>query len=330
VAIRDVVDVKSCPYCDGNRLELLFDGVTDRLRFVPGSWTFLQCADCRSAVLSPKPTDERLGSLYPPIYTFSTAAGGAAGLVASVEYRLFFHPQYRTQVATILKALGTRSAGGRRLLDVGCGRGHRLPLLQASGFTVEATDLEPEVVAFVARQFGIRAVVSDVADLTSNFKPASFDVVTAFYVLEHVPDVHAALAAYYALMKPGGLLVVAVPFVDGLQPRLFGRRWSNTAEAPRHLSIPSHAGLQKACETQGFADCRFYPDSSLQSAANIALSVIPGGATTSAYGSGGLAALGLRALGAVVTLATIPISLIHRNLTATPSFGILAARKPAG
>lgn len=324
------VEVTTCLYCDGARLEPLFDRVVDRLGFVPGSWAFRKCADCGSAILSPKPPDETLAALYPPVYTFSPEvrdAGGVSRMLASAEYSLFFRPQYRTQVKTVLRALGG-SASGLRLLDIGCGRGYRLPLLQAEGFAVEATDFEPAVVDYVAHRFGVRAVATDVAGLTEHFDREGFDVVTAFYVLEHVPDIHAAINAYCALLKPGGLLVAAVPFVDGLQPRLLGRHWSNTAEAPRHLSIPSHAGLRRACETAGLVDCRFYPDSALQSAANVALSVLPGGATTAAYGSGRVGALLLRALGAGVTLASVPASLVHSRITSTPSFGMIVARRP--
>jgi hypothetical protein len=60
-------------------------------------------------------------------------------------------------------------------------------------------------------------------------------VVTAFHVLEHVPDPVGMTRRMLEWLAPGGLLVVEVPNAGGLGARLFGRAWSGL-ELPRHLS----------------------------------------------------------------------------------------------
>lgn len=54
-------------------------------------------------------------------------------------------------------------------------------------------DFQPEAVDYLRQQLGIPAVCADAAQAAKHFPPASFDVITAFYVLEHVPDVQAVL-----------------------------------------------------------------------------------------------------------------------------------------
>jgi SAM-dependent methyltransferase len=71
--------------------------------------------------------------------------------------------------------------------------------------------------------------------LTAPFTPGEFDCVTAFHVLEHVPDPIGAVRRMLGWLAPGGLLIVEVPNAGGLGARLFGQAWSGL-ELPRHLS----------------------------------------------------------------------------------------------
>ena len=50
-------------------------------------------------------------------------------------------------------------------------------------------DLIPEPVEYVKKELGVPAVCTDMAGLPRAFEPGSFDLLTAFQVIEHVPDV---------------------------------------------------------------------------------------------------------------------------------------------
>jgi SAM-dependent methyltransferase len=43
------------------------------------------------------------------------------------------------------------------------------------------------------------------------FAPNSFDLVTCYNVIEHLPDVGAALTGFFHALKPGGLILIAAP-----------------------------------------------------------------------------------------------------------------------
>jgi hypothetical protein len=86
-------------------------------------------------------------------------------------------------------------------LDVGAGRGDFAPVFQ--GRTAIALDVYPY------------PEVDIVCDLTQTnpFRPSSFEAVTLMNVMEHVYDTHTLLGTLVRLLKPGGVLIVAIPFM---------------------------------------------------------------------------------------------------------------------
>lgn len=320
-----------CLYCAGESYRPLFAEVEDRLGHVPGRWAFLRCEGCGSAMLAPQPRAEDLGTFYPPVYGFTQKVvrpGLLPQLMAGLD-RAFFALLYEGQVRAILRAAGIRSGAGQRLLDVGCGRGLRLQAFQRRGFEVQGMDFQPEVVADVQERLGIEAVCTSVDGIRASFAAESFDMVTAFYVAEHVLDVQALLQDCRALLRPGGWLVCAVPLVDGLQARLFGARWQNVTEAPRHLSLPSRAGILGRVRAAGFASVTLLPDSVVSRAGSVGLSLVPRAAVTYVYGGGGRwLAMGRRLLAGALAALAVPLVVLDDGLLRRPSLGIVLAQRP--
>lgn len=320
-----------CLYCGGRSYLPLYENLEDRLGYVSGRWAFWRCQDCGSAVLSPFPTANDLAAFYPPVYSFTLELGRDSALrraLARLEYVVYFRPQYRGQVRTVLRAIGWRGERGRRLLDVGCGRGLRLLEFRRQGFDVYGADLQPDVVEYLRRDLGIPAVCTEVGGLTEYFPAASFDLITAFFVLEHVPSVAAVLTSCLRLLKPGGWFVGAVPFIDCVQAGLFKGRWINATEAPRHLSLPTRTGMERVCRRAGFDRVMLRPDTTLNCAGQIGISLFPGGTITHFYGGGRLRALLGRALAATGTVLGIPFCAVENHLLRRPSLGMVIAHKP--
>jgi 2-polyprenyl-6-hydroxyphenyl methylase/3-demethylubiquinone-9 3-methyltransferase len=92
---------------------------------------------------------------------------------------------------------------GATLLDMGCGGGLLAPHIPP-GWRHVGADLSETALA-VAERHGVEPVRADVADLP--FDDASFDVVVAGEVLEHVPDLEAVVAEACRVLKPGGTFV---------------------------------------------------------------------------------------------------------------------------
>lgn len=145
---------------------------------------------------------------------------------------------------------------GRRLLDVGCGTGVFLDLaVKKYGF--QGRGLEPDAsAAAYARGRGLSV---EEANLESPGAPsASFDLITFWDVLEHLPDPRAALAAASARLREKGIVLIKVPnaraltaAVARLLHRFRGERMIRRGHPLQHLYHFSPATLKALAESAG-------------------------------------------------------------------------------
>ena len=91
----------------------------------------------------------------------------------------------------------------KKVVDIGCGYGRNKPLVESVGG--EWIGVEPF-------QGGAHTVVGDAENLP--FDDATFDVAIMDAVLEHVPDVGKAFAEVARVLKPGGVFVGYVAFME--------------------------------------------------------------------------------------------------------------------
>ena len=130
----------------------------------------------------------------------------------------------RRHLITSLLAQSYSRDGSLQILDIGCGTGAMLDELAPFGSVVGA-DFSPEALQFcVTRGVTSPLARADVRRLP--FADASFDVVTAMDIVEHIDDDKAASCEIFRVLKPGGRLFVTVPAFPSL--------WSEHDEALHH------------------------------------------------------------------------------------------------
>jgi SAM-dependent methyltransferase len=126
------------------------------------------------------------------------------------------------------------------VLDVGAGEGTLVDALQARGR--EATGLERGS----ARSDFLDASIEQVGG------DGTWAAIVLWHALEHLPRPGAAIREAARLLKPGGVIAIAVPNDASLQAEAFGDEWLHL-DIPRHLVHLSDASLRAELERNGLA-----------------------------------------------------------------------------
>ena len=116
----------------------------------------------------------------------------------------------------ILKECG--DGKGRRLLDVGCARGHLASVLADQGWNVTGIEYDLADAEF-ARQGGLNVIHGSAEDAFQNMNE-SFDVIIFADVLEHMVDPEAVLKMAREHLVPDGRIIISIPNIAHLTVRL--------------------------------------------------------------------------------------------------------------
>jgi len=234
--------------------------------------------DCGCLWLDPCPSPDDIGRAYTTYYTHAARPAGLEdtllriwGLLGQITLAGAHHrsvgpvpalagrilapvigsvPTVALHLQLLLRHLPPPTPG-MSLLDVGCGDGLALRVLEQVGWRVEGQDVDPKAVAgAVARGLRVRQGPLEACGFAEN----SFDAVTSSHVLEHVHDPEAFLGEIHRLLVPGGTMVAVTPNVRSANHERFGRAWRGL-EPPRHLQIFSAQALAALAARVGFQDC---------------------------------------------------------------------------
>ena len=125
-----------------------------------------------------------------------------------------------------------------KILDIGAGTGEFLSVAQQDGW--QTTGVEP---SDKAKQIAINKGVSFV-EAIAQLEDRSFDVITMWHVLEHVPDLDHQIKELKRLLKPTGSLIIAVPNFKSFDAQYYGKFWA-AYDVPIHFWHFSKTAIQK-------------------------------------------------------------------------------------
>ncbi len=171
-----------------------------------------QCSECGLAFTHPQPQslDEQYDSSYFDLYRRRR------------EFRLK-RADRRLRKIELLMEPG-------RLLDIGCSLGYFVEAASRRGWQASGIEISPHA-AEEARKLGLDVKTGVLEDAA--YPDASFDCVTMWDVLEHVPDPTAHMLEVRRVLAPGGLVVIGTPNLAHIAFRRKRERW-------RHLKPREH------------------------------------------------------------------------------------------
>lgn len=116
-------------------------------------------------------------------------------------------------------------------LDIGCGTGDVLNAAQENGWTI--TGIEPNESARAIANNKTNNSVFDISKLLE-LPEQSFDVISLWHVLEHLPNLEEHVQLFKRLLKPNGKLIIAVPNHKSYDATYYKEFWA-AYDVPRHL-----------------------------------------------------------------------------------------------
>jgi SAM-dependent methyltransferase len=192
-------------------------------------FNFRVCTVCGSGHLDPAPTPQQLERAY------STAYYGSG----DTKFPSLIERFRRFCAAHLARKLLRRLSKNPVVLDIGCGDGSFLRLLKDAG-AGQCHGIEPPGHA-ADRAAAISELTLHRCTLaTAALTPASFDLVSARHVYEHLPEPWVSLDQMAALVRPGGLLFLSYPNIRSWQAQWFRGAWFHL-DAPRHLHLANPA-----------------------------------------------------------------------------------------
>jgi len=221
-------------------------GTATEQRFSDPPFAVVRCTGCGLVFVSPRVAAHRVTDLYGAQYWLSPSAKD----YGYTDYRADA-ARWRRTYEVRARVLDGRIAAPGRVLDVGCAAGYFLGVMRARGWDAWGIEVSAPIAAEARAALGDEHVhVGSLSD--APYERSSFDLITFWDVVEHLPDPVAALRQARELLAPGGLLLVETQDVGSAFARLMGRRWQHFKQA-EHLWHFSRSTLPLLLERGGWS-----------------------------------------------------------------------------
>ena len=185
----------------------------------------------------PQPTLDKLGSYY-EFEDYISHTDGKRTL-----FEKMYHFIKRKAIRDKVSLINSYQPLKGRILDIGAGTGDFL--LEAKNQNWDILGIEPNDKAKgIALGKGIKF-----GDTIEKLESNSFDVITMWHVLEHVPDVEHQVAELKRLLKPSGTIIIAVPNFKSYDANHYKEFWA-AYDVPRHLWHFSKTAIEKLFDKQ--------------------------------------------------------------------------------
>jgi 2-polyprenyl-3-methyl-5-hydroxy-6-metoxy-1,4-benzoquinol methylase len=227
----------TCNACQSERIRTALSSV-EKLHSHSG-YSYLECADCGTHTLHPVPDEEFLSGLY------QSGKFDAHAPAARYLDPVRFAADRDQYVATLLPFIDKG-----RSLDFGCGSGWLVNQMTAVGFDAHGVEIEQRLVHEARQIFRGTFHVGDTGTVAS-FDTNSFDIVSSIFNLEHLVDPSAFISGVSRILRPGGILQIAIPVADSLQFEMMGPYFF-WAMAPFHITLFTTEGLDLLLAKHGF------------------------------------------------------------------------------
>lgn len=183
----------------------------------------------------PIPNESKLSSYYESD-NYISHSGSKRNL-----FERLYHRVRKVSLRKKIALINAFELNSRSLLDVGCGTGEFLELAKTHSWKVSGVEPNEKARALANKKLG--NAVQDKNALNA-FNANSFDVITLWHVLEHMPELEKEISNLKRLLKANGRLVIAVPNYKSFDAGYYKSFWA-AYDVPRHLWHFSQEAIAK-------------------------------------------------------------------------------------
>jgi SAM-dependent methyltransferase len=201
-------------------------------------YRYVRCQACGATFLHPMPSMETCAQQYQGGDYF---AGSEVGYHDYAAIHKALAPRFRRR----LRVLGEQRPRLGKLLDMGCADGLFLRLAQDMGWEVAGVEIASDMACRVSQDLGVPVYAN-----LDEAPAASFDVVTLWEVLEHLPDPSATLRQVRRRLRPGGILALSTPNAAHWQAIQQPETW-HAYIPPAHVILYTPIALQHVLQEAG-------------------------------------------------------------------------------
>ncbi len=144
-----------------------------------------------------------------------------------------------------LKLINSFQTEEKTILDIGAGTGDFLSVCKKNGWKIKGVEPSEN-----ARKLAFKKGIV-LTESVEEFQTEKFDIITLWHVLEHIPNLTEFIQTLKKLLKPNGVLVIAVPNFKSYDAKHYHSFWA-AYDVPRHLWHFSKTAIQKLFSEQNF------------------------------------------------------------------------------
>jgi SAM-dependent methyltransferase len=193
----------------------------------------VRCARCGHMQLERMPTDQELAGAYE---------------VAASEVYVEEEDGQRETARVALEQIERHTGGPGALLDLGCWVGFLMAEARDRGWRTLGVEPSTFAASRAREQLGLEVLQGDLMD--APLPEGEWDAVVLGDVLEHVTVPGEALDRVAALLKPGGVVYIALPDAGSRVARMLGARWWSVL--PTHVHYFTRGSLATLLRRRGF------------------------------------------------------------------------------
>jgi len=219
----------ACVVCDGRDRALVAR---------ENNLDIVRCTGCGYVFVNPRPGLADLNDFYEEYYPDQEGLPESWGGEMSAIFTSVFQ-----------QITSTRTGG--RILDIGSSYGHFLSQFDPSAWDATGVDPSSNAIGYSREHYPhITAHAANFEDV--ELEAESFDVITSFYVLEHVFDPRAMMQRIHSLLVGDGLAIIRIPYTRPFFP--FARMLRRPLMyAPMHLNDFAPGHFEQMCRNIGFS-----------------------------------------------------------------------------